>query len=148
MTARGKEALVIRRRLHATVEELFGEWTDPANMGAWMCPGDIVSTRVHMDLRVGGTLRIVMRDSERTFEHRGEFTLIEPPTKLAFTWIADATDQQTTLVTVEFIAISENETELVLTHRAFPRPEVRDRYRGGWAGILERLDRHLQAGRS
>jgi len=148
MTAPGKGALVVRRRVHATANELFGEWTDPANMGAWMCPGDIVSTRVQMDLRVGGELRIVMRDAERTYEHRGEFTVIEPPTRLAFTWIADATDQQPTLVTVEFIALSESETELVLTHRGFPRPEVRDRYRGGWTGILERLERHLQAGRS
>jgi len=147
MTAPGNEALVIRRRVRATPEELFSEWIDPENMGAWMCPGDIVSTQVHMDLRVGGMLRIVMRDSKTTFEHRGEFTLIEPPTKLAFTWIAAATDQKTTLVTVEFTPISGTETELVLTHQDFPRPEVRERYRGGWGRILERLDQHLQANR-
>jgi uncharacterized protein YndB with AHSA1/START domain len=148
MTAPRDDALVIRRRVRATADELFAEWTTPENMGEWMCPGDIVSTEVHMDLRVGGVLRIVMRDAKTTYEHRGEFTVIEPPAKLAFTWIAAATDHKKTLVTVEFIPISEFETELVLTHRDFPRPEVRERYRGGWARILERLDEHLQARRA
>jgi uncharacterized protein YndB with AHSA1/START domain len=148
MTAPASDALVIRRRVRAAADELFAEWTTPENMGAWMCPGEIVSTEVRMDLRVGGALSIVMRDTKTTYEHRGEFTVIEPPMKLAFTWIAAATDHKTTLVSVEFIPVSELETELVLTHRDFPRPESRERYRGGWARILERLDEHLHARRS
>jgi uncharacterized protein YndB with AHSA1/START domain/quinol monooxygenase YgiN len=136
--------LVVRRRFRATPEELFHAWTDPAGMGAWMCPGDIVSTHVQMDLRVGGALRIVMRDREQAYEHRGEFTVIEPPRKLAFTWIADATGGERTLVTVELIAISETETELVLTHEGFPQNDARDRYQNGWSRIVGRLEARLE----
>jgi uncharacterized protein YndB with AHSA1/START domain len=139
------EALVIRRRMKATREELFAEWTDAEGMANWMCPGDIMSVQVTVDLRVGGSLLIVMRDSRKTYEHRGQFTVIDPPAKLAFTWIADATDLQPTLLTVEFLIVSQTESELVLTHEKFPRREVRDRYKGGWGQIIARLDEYLQA---
>lgn len=142
MREREDGRLIVRRRFRATPEELFAEWTDAASMGDWMCPGDVVATEVQLDLRVGGALRIVMRDARRSFEHRGVFTLIDRPNKLAFTWIADATDQQRTLVTVEFIPVSSRETELVLTHTDFPRKSSRDQYQSGWSGILDRLEQH------
>jgi uncharacterized protein YndB with AHSA1/START domain len=112
-----------------------------------MCPGDIVSVDVTMDLRVGGALLITMRDRDKAYEHQGEFTIIERPTKLAFTWRAQATDFLPTLVTVELLAVSDFETDLVLTHERFPRKEVSDRYRGGWAQIVLRLDEHLHGKR-
>jgi len=138
--------LVVRKRFSVPREELFSAWTDAETMALWMCPGDIVSAEVRMDLRVGGSLLIVMRDSAGTYEHHGRFTIIDPPSKLAFTWIAAATDMQETLVTVEFFALSETESELVLTHDRFPRPDVRDRYRGGWDSILHRLAVSLRPG--
>jgi uncharacterized protein YndB with AHSA1/START domain len=137
--------VVIRRRIAATREELFDEWTDPEGMRSWMCPENIVSVDVRLELRVGGSLLIIMRDANRAYEHHGEFVIIEQPSKLAFTWIAAATDMQPTLVTVEFFAVSESETDLVLTHERFPRREVLDQYRGGWGQIVDRLEAHLQA---
>ena len=139
------DKVVIRRRIAASREELFDAWTDPESLRLWMCPGDIVSVDVTVDLRIGGALLITMRDRNKAYEHRGEFTIIERATKLAFTWTAQATDFLPTLVTVEFLVVSEVETDLVLTHEQFPRREVSDRYRGGWAQIVLRLDEHLQA---
>jgi len=142
-TAGAGGKLVIRRRIAATREELFDAWTDPESMRLWMCPGDIVSSDVEMDLRVGGTFRINMRGPRESYEHGGEFIVIERPSKLAFTWIARATDEQTTLVTVEFFEAGRAFTELVLTHERFPRKEVRARYETGWGQIVDRLGRHL-----
>jgi len=136
--------LIIRRRIRATREELFAQWTDPESMRLWMCPGNIVSSEVHMDLRVGGSLLIIMRDLDKSYEHQGEFTVIEAPAKLAFTWIAAATELRPTLVTVEFNVINESETELVLTHEKLPGRHVTDQYRGGWGKIVALLDQHLQ----
>jgi uncharacterized protein YndB with AHSA1/START domain len=136
--------VVVRRRIAATREELFAEWTDPESMRVWMCPGDVVSAEVRLDPRVGGSFHIIMRSPTQVFEHRGEFTVVDRPSKLAFTWIAVATDLLPTLVTVEFFEASENETELVLTHECFPRKEVRDRYEGGWSQIVTRLEEHLK----
>ena len=136
--------LVIRRRIAATPEELFEAWTDGAAMREWMCPGNILSVEVRLEPRVGGSLVVIMLDANKAYEHKGQFTILERPSKLAFTWIAAATDMHPTLVTVEFLRIGETETELVLTHERFPRQEARDQYRGGWGQIVDRLDGYLQ----
>jgi uncharacterized protein YndB with AHSA1/START domain len=141
------DKLVVRRRIPATREEVFDAWTSPEGMREWMCPGNTVSADVRIDLRVGGSLLIVMRDPDNVYEHRGEFMIIERPGKLAFTWIAQGTDFQPTLVTVEFFAASEAECDLVLTHEKFPGKEVRDRYSRGWGQITERLQQYLQTKR-
>ena len=137
--------VVIRRRMHATPEQLFDAWTDAEGMRTWMCPGNIMSVDVHMDLRLGGSLLVIMRDPDKVYEHRGEFTIIERPTKLAFTWIAQATDLHPTLVTLEFFAVSDSETDLVLTHERFPRKDASDRYRGGWNQIVDSLEKYLRS---
>ena len=134
------ERLVIRRRLPATQEQLFAEWTDPKGMREWMCPEDVVSSDIRMDPRVGGSLLILMRGPDTVHEHRGEFKVVDPPNKLVFTWIAKATADRPTLVTVEFRAVGDNETELVLTHELFPTTGTRDQYRGGWSLILDHLE--------
>jgi uncharacterized protein YndB with AHSA1/START domain len=139
---RGGE-VVIRRQIQATRQELFDAWTDPEGMREWMCPGDIASAEVQMDLRVGGQLVIVMRGPTESFEHRGEFTVIDRPSRLAFTWMAKSTDFQPTLVTVEFFEVTPTESELVLTHLEIPRKEVSDQYQGGWTQIVGRLEQYI-----
>ena len=145
--APGEHTLVVRRRIAATPEELFDAWTDADGMRDWMCPGNIRSVEVRMEPRVGGSLLVIMRDPDKTYEHKGQFTIVDRPSKLAFTWIAAVTDMQPTLVTVEFVRTTERETELILTHERFPRKEVSDQYRDGWSQIVERLDAYLQAQR-
>jgi uncharacterized protein YndB with AHSA1/START domain len=139
---RGGE-VVIRRQIQATRQELFDAWTDPEGMREWMCPGNIATAEVQMDLRVGGQLVIVMRGPTESFEHRGEFTIIDRPRKLAFTWIAKSTDLHPTLVTVEFFEVTATESELVLTHLEIPRKEVSDQYQGGWKQIVGRLEQAI-----
>ena len=140
-------SLVIRRRIAATPEELFDAWTDADGMRDWMCPGNIRSVEIRMEPRVGGSLLVIMHDADMTYEHKGQFTIVERPSKLAFTWIAASTDMQPTLVTVEFLSIGETESELILTHVRFPRKEPADQYRGGWSQIVARLDTYLQTRR-
>ncbi|MBZ5578320.1 MAG: SRPBCC domain-containing protein [Acidobacteriia bacterium] len=140
--------VVVRRRIQATREELFDAWTDPEGMREWMCPGDVVSAEVQMDVRVGGALLILMRSPTELHEHRGEFTVIDRPSKLAFTWISKSTDFVPALVTVEFITVTATESELILTHEGILKKEVRDRYQNGWGQIASRLEQSLRgAGR-
>jgi uncharacterized protein YndB with AHSA1/START domain len=134
------EAIVIRRRIAASRHEVFDAWTDATGMRLWMCPGDIISAVVDLDARVGGSLRVVMQGPAGTYEHWGEFTTIDRPRKLAFTWRAKATDFAPTLVTVELFEAPNGHCDLVLTHEKFPRPDAGDQYRGGWEQIITRLD--------
>ena len=137
------EAIVIRRRIAASRDEVFDAWTDPVGMQLWMCPGDIVSAAVDLDPRVGGALRVIMRSATGTYEHWGEFTVVDRPAKLAFTWRARNTDFLPTLVTVELFAAPNGHCDLVLKHERLPGREAGDQYRGGWGQIVARLESFL-----
>jgi uncharacterized protein YndB with AHSA1/START domain len=147
-TENDDKRVAIRRRIKATREELFDAWIDPEGMKEWMCPGDIASAEVQMDARVGGSLLIVMRGPTETHEHRGEFKVVERPTKLVFSWTGKTTEWLITLVTVEFFEVSESESELVLTHENFPSKEVRDRHQSGWSQIVTLLEQYIRVSAS
>jgi uncharacterized protein YndB with AHSA1/START domain len=137
----GKYQLSIRRRMPATREVVFEAWTDPQGLREWMCPGDTVSAEARLDLRVGGSYRIVMKSKTRDHVHTGVYQVVEPPSKLVFTWTQDE-DQAPTLVTVEFLAHGD-ESELVLTHQGFHDADVMKRYQGGWGQIAEQFAAYL-----
>jgi uncharacterized protein YndB with AHSA1/START domain len=133
----GKYQLSIRRRMPASREVVFEAWTDPQGLREWMCPGDTVSAEAKLDLRVGGSYRIVMKSKTRDYVHTGVYQVVDPPSKLVFTWTREE-EEAPTLVTVEFIAHGE-ESELVLTHERFHDADVMKRYQGGWGTIAEKL---------
>jgi len=141
-TPESSTTLVIRRTIPLPRVKVFAAWLDVESMKVWMCPGHIISTEAQLDARVGGKFRIVMKGKDRDYEHTGEYHIIEPPSKLAFTWISDSTDDQTTLVTVELFDKGQS-CELVLTHERFPRPDKIEAHRQGWGEIIDLLAKYL-----
>ncbi|HYM11932.1 MAG TPA: SRPBCC domain-containing protein [Bryobacterales bacterium] len=137
------DTLVVRRLIPATREEVFAAWTDPESIKHWMCPGDATTAEAQLDPRVGGKFRIVMKGRSQDYEHTGEYQVVEPPSKLVFTWTSKGTDDQPTLVTVELFARGEH-CELVLTHARFPRVEAMRSHKNGWSQITDRLAEHVQ----
>ena len=136
--------LTIRRVIDAPREEVFAAWLDPESIRQWMCPGDVTSTEAQLDPRVGGRFRILMHASQGDYDHTGEYTIIDRPSKLAFTWISKGTDNQPTLVTIELFDRG-GRTELVLTHDRFPRKEAVEQHRRGWGSAVDKLAGHLVA---
>ena len=130
--------LVLRKLLPATREEVFDAWLDPVGMREWMPPGTGTSATAEIDPRVGGKFRIVMHHPERDYDHRGEYRVIDRPSKLVFTWISEGTEQRESLVTIE-LHERGRETELVLMHEKLPNAVSVERHTGGWAGILEKI---------
>jgi uncharacterized protein YndB with AHSA1/START domain len=56
-----------------------------------------------VDLRVGGTVRVVMRAPDGTgVSAWGEYTLIDRPHRLAFTWTFDDDPSNQQLIELEF----------------------------------------------
>ncbi len=135
--------LVVRRLIPATREEVFAAWTDPDSMAEWMCPGDIRSATAKLDVRVGGKLHIVMKGDDIDYEHTGQYRVVEPPSKLAFTWISKGTDHQPTLVTVELLELGRW-CELVLTHENFVKPDAVQKHKGGWTSIAGKLAAYFE----
>lgn len=141
--APARDTLVVRKIIPAPREEVFAAWLDPGSIRHWMCPRQILEAAAEIDARVGGSFRIVMKEREHAFEHTGEYRVIDPPSKLVFTWISKSTDLRPTLVTVEFLPRGD-QCELVLTHERLPSPEALRRHEGGWTQIVDKLAGHIE----
>ena len=133
----GTHRVSIRRNMPAPRDVVYEAWIDPQGIREWMCPGDAISAEAVLDVRVGGSYRIVMRSRERNYVHTGVYQVVEPNAKLVFTWTQEG-NEMTTLVTVEFLARG-SESELVLTHERFTKADVAQRYQSGWGTIAEKL---------
>jgi uncharacterized protein YndB with AHSA1/START domain len=141
---RSGETLVVRRFIRVPRERVFAAWLNPASLARWMRPRGMTDATAEVDARIGGKFRIVMMRGREKFEHTGEYLAIQPPARLSFTWISQATDLQPTEVTIEFLE-RQGGTELVLTHRRLPIGQV-ESHRSGWTDILVNLDRLQKQG--
>lgn len=129
-------AVVVRRTIAASAEDLFDAWLDPDALAVWMRPSGIAKTSATVDARVGGRYEIVMQ-GETAFPHTGEYRVIDRPRRLVFTWISNATEQRESLVTVDFLRTGDR-TEVVVTHERLPQDQ-RASHTDGWTTALERL---------
>jgi uncharacterized protein YndB with AHSA1/START domain len=134
--------VVLERILSAPPPEVFRAWTDPARLRVFMCPGEVSSTDVEADVRVGGRFRLVMHRGGDALVHTGEYRIVDAPTRLAFTWYSPATGPGGSLVTIT-LAPHAKGTRLVLTHEQLPGDESAKAHTRGWTDILEKLARHL-----
>ena len=127
----------ISKMMPARREDVFNAWLDADGMRHWMCPGDIKETEIEIDARVGGKFNLVMHGEENNYEMTGEYVEIDPPRRIAFTWVSH-TAVAGSLVTLELHDRGE-ETELVLTHERLPSADIAAQHEGGWTSILEKL---------
>jgi uncharacterized protein YndB with AHSA1/START domain len=138
----GRYRVVTRRRMPAPREIVFEAWIDPKGIHEWMCPGDAISAEATLDVRVGGSFRLVMKSKDTDHVHIGTYQVVEPPSKLVFTWAGADNPGDVTLVTVEFFPHGD-ESELVLTHERFSKGDLAQRYESGWGTIAEKFAAYL-----
>jgi uncharacterized protein YndB with AHSA1/START domain len=141
-TADGKYRVVVHRRMPVPREIVYEAWTDPDGLKEWMCPGDVVSAEASLDVRVGGSFRIIMRSKNSVHEHIGTYQIVEPPAKLRFTWSGLENPDEITLVTVEFFAHGD-ESELIITHERLTKSDEAQRYEMGWGTIAGKFAAYL-----
>ena len=144
-SADGNYRVVARRRMPAPREVVFDAWIDPEGIREWMCPGNATSAEATLDVRVGGSFRIVMKAPDRDHVHIGTYQVVERPSKLVFTWSSAENPAEVTVVTVEFLPHG-NESELILTHERLRKPDVAERYENGWGAIAEKFAAYLARG--
>jgi len=138
----GTLRVVIRRRMPAPREVVFEAWIDPEGIREWMCPGNATSAEAILDVRVGGSFRIVMKAPDKDHVQIGTYQVVDPPSKLVFTWSSAENPTSMTLVTVEFFAHGDG-SELVITHDQFAKTDTAKRYEGGWGTIAEKFAQYL-----
>ena len=135
-------AVVVRRTISASPEDLFDAWLDPEALAEWMRPGTIRSAVASVEPRVGGRYQIVMQGESGAIPHTGVYRVIDRPKRLVFTWQSPHTGPDETLVTVDFLK-SGRSTEVVVTHEKLPE-SARPSHSRGWTSGLEHLDEACQ----
>jgi uncharacterized protein YndB with AHSA1/START domain len=134
--------LRIERTFAASAEEIFDAWTSAEVMRRWLHVGPDWETPVaHVDLHVGGEVRIVMRkpDGSDAGAH-GQYKVIERPHRLAMTWTFDAAPENEQLIELTF-SESEGSTTVLLVNSGIATDERRASQNEGWRGCLTELGR-------
>jgi uncharacterized protein YndB with AHSA1/START domain len=138
--------LRIERTFDATAEEVFDAWTSPEVLRRWFhSEPDWTTPVAEVDLRVGGKVRVAMRETDGT-EHAmgGEFTLIDRPRRLAMTWTFDEWPEKEQMIELEFTE-RDGRTTVVLINSGIDTEQHRAEQQGGWKGCLDSLERALAA---
>ena len=144
MTAGSSRVVRIERTFAATAEEVFDAWTDPEVMRRWFhCGPDWDTPRAEVDLRVGGTVRVVMRLPDgREAGAQGEYTVIDRPHRLVMTWTFDDSPGNQQLIDLSF-SEADGSTRVVMVNSEISTRQRRDAQDKGWQGCLDQLERAL-----
>jgi uncharacterized protein YndB with AHSA1/START domain len=137
----------IERTFAAPAAKVFEAWTSEEVMRRWWhAESGWETTVAEVDLRVGGAVRVVMRDPDRDVEYGGGgfYTEIDPPRRLAFTWIWDD-DTRRSLIELDFEE-TDGVTAVRFKHTGLWDEEAVRSHRSGWNHAFENLTRALEAG--
>jgi uncharacterized protein YndB with AHSA1/START domain len=135
----------MERTYNAPAHAVFDAWTSEEVLRRWFhAAHDWETSEADVDLRVGGALRVVMRDPHKDAEYGGggRYTEIDPPRRLAFTWTWDH-DSRETLIEVDFEE-RDGVTTVRFTHSGlWDEDAVRD-HEDGWNKCFDNLERTLE----
>jgi uncharacterized protein YndB with AHSA1/START domain len=147
MTEQQTRVLRIERSFDASIERVFEAWTNEEVLRRWLygMPGWETPT-AEVDLRVGGTIRIVMRDPVEGTEAgaRGEYSVVDPPHRLVFTWVWDDRPEEQQLIELEF-SEQDGRTTVQMTNSSIPTDERKESQKRGWNVCYDNLERVLAA---
>ena len=140
--------LTIERTYPAAADRVFDAFTSEEVLRRWFHAGpDWETPEARVDLRIGGEIRIVMRNPHRDERYgaRGVYTEIEPPSRLAFTWIwDDDRDQVEQLIVIDF-SESDGATTVRFTHQDLWNEEAVRDHEEGWNLAFDNLEREIEA---
>ena len=147
------QSIRLHKLVQAPIQRVYDAWLDPTQLTEWWRPdpnGGV--SEVQIDARVGGTYRINMGSREKPFIATGQYTVLDRPHRLAFTWSYEQMPgvAQDSLVTIELYEVdnphhaetpesSPKATEIVFTHERLTTPAARSDHNGGWWNLLVSL---------
>ena len=142
----GQGSATLTRIFDAPRALVWKAWTDPTMMAQWFGPRGFTSTVGELDVRVGGSLRIVMHGPDgNKYPMKGEFREVVPPERLVFTNIATDKDGKHLLEgeTTFILSESEGKTTLTLQTHAIGlvpiAPQMLAGMEAGWNQSIDKL---------
>jgi uncharacterized protein YndB with AHSA1/START domain len=143
---RGEAPLRVERTFSAPIDAVFDAWLQVEVLRRWWPAGRGWTTPVaELDPRVGGVLRLVMRDpGGAEFGGHGTFVEIARPRRLVFTWTwdDDGQDARAQIVEVDLSDPGDGTTQVVLTNRGLD-DDAKEGHREGWQASFDNLDEVL-----
>jgi uncharacterized protein YndB with AHSA1/START domain len=138
--------VIIARIFDAPRALVFKMWTDPKHMAQWWGPAGFTNPVCEMDVRPGGTLRIVMRAPDGVdYPMTGVFREVVAPQRLVFVTTPVDAEGKALLEGITTVTFAEQgaKTNLALQTRAVGFAEQAARMLAGmdagWTQSLERL---------
>ena len=134
--------LRMERTYRAPAEAVFEAWTSEEVLRRWWHtePG-YETSEAEVDLRVGGSVRVVMRDPDKDVDigGGGTYTEVEPPSRLAFTWTWDDHSTRRTLIEIDFEE-RDGVTTVRFTQSGLWDEEAVRGHEDGWRKLFDRLE--------
>jgi uncharacterized protein YndB with AHSA1/START domain len=148
MAARsGELTLEAKRVVPAAPAVVFRAFSAPDELAKWWGPEGFTAPSLEFDPRVGDSYRIEMQPPEGDpFYLTGEFREVEPPARLAYTfvWEDPDPDDVETLVELSFRDLGES-TEVVFTQGPFKTEARLALHRDGWGDSFDKLELLISA---
>jgi uncharacterized protein YndB with AHSA1/START domain len=141
--------LRIERAYQAPAQAVFDAWTSEEVLRRWFhAELGWETADAEVDLRIGGAVRVVMRDPDKDAEYGGggHYTEIDPPTRLAFTWIWDDNSTRT-LIELDFEE-TDGITTVRFSHSGLWNEDAVRSHQDGWNRCFDNLQRTLEATRT
>lgn len=131
--------------LRAARPIVFAAFTDPGELAKWWGPEGFTTPDLDYRAEVGGRYRIAMQPPDGDLFHlTGEFCEVNPPTRLAYTFVWDPPDPDDveTLVSLSLRETGQS-TEVDLSQGPFRTEARRGLHRDGWTESFARLEQFL-----
>jgi uncharacterized protein YndB with AHSA1/START domain len=135
----------VERILLVPPERVFAAFVDAEQLRRWWGPVGFRVVDLELHAAEGTDYRIAMQPPEGSVFHvRGTFRSVEPPRRLAFTFLYEEPDpdDQETLVKLTFQPVPQD-TRVVLDQGPFKTPARWALHRDGWTQTLGRLGQSL-----
>lgn len=134
----------IERTLDAPAEDVFDAWTSEEVISRWFRPKEgWREADAEVDLRVGGRIRVMMRTPDgEPVGAGGEYTLIERPHRLAFTWTFDDDRSNEQMIELEFTE-RDGATTVLFVNSDISDGRRRDSQYEGWSTCFDEIGRVL-----
>jgi uncharacterized protein YndB with AHSA1/START domain len=143
----GEGTVTLTRVFDAPRALVWKAWTDPVMMAQWFGPRGFASQVPELDVRVGGTLRIVMRGPDgNDYPMKGVFREVVVPERLVFSNIAIDRDGNHLLEGETTVILAETNGNTTLTLKTYAvglvpfAPQMLAGMEAGWTQSIDKLE--------